>query len=350
MRLYHFLALGSQVTDRPYGTLLQGTRQAHRDQQAPATAKGGELRVKRNPPLAAPALCDSRYLSAKLRREAAKARVVKPLDIKCITGRVNVTIGPQGIRCKLPSIGPMGDSVGGRRGDIRGFSPASRRRMQRLLMTVDFTSCAAYLCGFTLPDVFDEAKHQAHWKALRKRLYRRLPGLVGVIWKKEWKRRLSGDRKGDWAPHYHMLLFLPVSVSEGMLWRILRQLWNEVVAPDDVDHLLHGCDVRAVDVPKGHAVAKLMLYISKYLAKTLDEADMPTGRLWGVWGKPPTAATSASMPWDQYVILMRRLRKWGRRSRYLRKASALWRGMSVWGNGYAIWDLTRGLAVEYSSP
>lgn len=162
---------------------------------------------------------------------------------------------------------------GGLRGKIRGFSPASRRRLLRRIAAVNkFASDRppAFLT-ITYPNEYpeDPTVYRSHARAFLKRL-RRKYGDRPVIWRLEFQRR--------GAPHFHMLIW-DLEVTEDMEdW--VRETWYDVVGSGDTKHQRHGTDLRQVDSWKGVAV-----YLSKYIAKVADEngeVHEPIGRWWGV--------------------------------------------------------------------
>jgi len=107
----------------------------------------------------------------------------------------------------------FGSNFGGIRGQCKGFSFASRRRMMERLNSV---SCAAPLPAFvtlTFPDACFDDNVSKFSKTAKlcldvwlKRLRRIVPGTSG-FWRMEWKARKSGLHEGKLFPHFHMLLW-----------------------------------------------------------------------------------------------------------------------------------------------
>ncbi len=104
-------------------------------------------------------------------------------------------------------------AIGGRRGQCRGFSFGSRRRMLDRLNQV--STCAEHpdFLTLTLPDeslddsVVSFAKTaKLHLDVFLKRLYRACPSCCG-FWRIEWKARLSGLHVGRLFPHFHLLVW-----------------------------------------------------------------------------------------------------------------------------------------------
>ena len=106
---------------------------------------------------------------------------------------------------------PSGVSVSGRqpeqRGEVIEFSKASQRRLVDLFASLR-TDCLPYLVTLTYPDQFPlyRNEYKRHLDTLGKRIRRRWPG-SSIIWKLEFKKRLSGENKGGIAPHYHLFVF-----------------------------------------------------------------------------------------------------------------------------------------------
>lgn len=125
---------------------------------------------------------------------------------------------------------------------------------------------------------------------MTKRLKRRGDDLgygAAGIWKLELVPRKSGQNKGKYAPHYHILLMGAAGVEDLLEFRVwLSKAWYEVVKSDDEKHLYAGTQCRPVE-SRAHA----MRYVSKYIAKqdTSPQAlwqlrILQTGRVWGKFG------------------------------------------------------------------
>jgi hypothetical protein len=171
---------------------------------------------------------------------------------------------------------------GGPRGRITEFSKSSRRRLQKVLASVDQGRISVPLfVTLTYPAAFphDPAVCNAHLRAFRERLTRRF-GTVAAIWRKEYQRR--------GAPHYHLLLFLDAPPESLRSW--VSESWYSIVGSGDERHLRAGTQVVRVKSWRGARG-----YAAKYLGKieTLQAAagclgqHIPagTGRLWGVWNR-----------------------------------------------------------------
>jgi len=156
--------------------------------------------------------------------------------------------------------------------------------------------------------------------------------LDGLIWKFEFQKR--------GAPHFHILMGFrePRELKTFRAW--VSTAWYEVVGSRDEKHLKAGTNVRGLYGP----VDRLMHYMAKYMGKR-EQATVETGRVWGEWGALPRVVLSwCRMNRGDWHILMRRVRGWGKKSRYLRQLRH--RSFHLYGNGGTLPALLRGL--EYS--
>ena len=103
--------------------------------------------------------------------------------------------------------GLSGQKGGGKRGVIRRFSEASRRRLLRALSRTLRGQLPVFVT-LTYPDGFpgDPRRWKADLKAWLKRVHRQFPKAAG-FWKLELKPRQSGSNQGEVAPHFHVLLW-----------------------------------------------------------------------------------------------------------------------------------------------
>lgn len=168
-----------------------------------------------------------------------------------------------------------------------GFSHESQVRLRDWLMRLDWASVAAagkraprgrgFFVTLTFADVvsFDYAKRCLF--AFRRRLEREYAG-VSAVWKLEVQRR--------GAPHFHLLLCLPVVIEWAGLAAWIRAAWRDVSGARVID-------VQAVNRAGG--VGRLMGYMVKYMGKRW-AASVATGRVWGLWN-------SESLPWGDGVAI-----------------------------------------------
>jgi hypothetical protein len=172
---------------------------------------------------------------------------------------------------------------------ITEFSPASRRRLMRLLNSINRDeSHLPFFITLTYHENWPETRRErkGHLDALQKRM-ERVYGKFAAVWRLEFQRR--------GAPHYHLLLFLDpeqiISYTGGgrrshrrsallKLRSHVAWMWNEIVDPSDFAHFQAGTSVEEIRSWKG-----VNSYAAKYLGKleTLRAGVEPPGRFWGIW-------------------------------------------------------------------
>ena len=162
----------------------------------------------------------------------------------------------------------------GLRGNVEGFSNASRRRLMRKIAAIDRETLETPPIFGTLTYPGEWPSDPKQWKrdldAWGKRLRRRHPNAC-VIWK------LEPQKRG--APHYHLLIFNVPHLDKH--W--LAQSWYEVVDSGDERHLRAGTRIESIRTWRG-----VMSYASKYTAKVVDELPEgweAVGRMWGIIGR-----------------------------------------------------------------
>lgn len=172
---------------------------------------------------------------------------------------------------------------GGRRGQVRGFSKASRKRLIEKMAAIRQPGKMTFLT-LTYPDAFPigcvadwKADQEAFFMALR----RRVPD-VRAIWRMELNDRKSGENRGLIAPHWHLMAFTAAEIPPDVLDE-LRKDWHRIAGNADENHLEHGFHTAPVR-SRRHAMA----YVSKYIAK--GEGDRyAVGRRWGMIGSFDTS-------------------------------------------------------------
>lgn len=221
----------------------------------------------------------------------------------------------------------------GDRGIISRFSAGSRLRLLRKMNKIDrnrVKPASIWMLTLTYPGrwVADPAVWKRDLQTLRKRIDRTW-GKMGAYWK------LEPQRRG--APHFHLLMFTPVNMHDGMTltgyrmhqgrrisrWRggqvnqfaqWIKTAWAAVVGSDDPAHVQAGTSVEPLESFKG-AVA----YAGKYLGKSCFFVDPDTGeelkvgRFWGEWcGEliPKAKPTCVALLWDHWTRIRRAMRKW----------------------------------------
>lgn len=230
---------------------------------------------------------------------------------------------------------------GGKRGKVLNFSAQSRRNMLTLLNQLQKEALPQFIT-LTLPGKTQVSAEQlnAAFHRLRMAFKRTFPG-CSAVWKKELADRKSGEFKGEWLPHYHLLAWsLPhhkfpfreyrgkwVNVKQTADgWRIrirflmdgqltetehtepsmeidgssrqdrltdwLSRMWYEFVGSGEGTHLNAGTSVEMILFATG-----VKRYAAKYLGKEQFGArnEYALGRYWGVWNKE-------CLPWASRVV------------------------------------------------
>jgi len=167
-----------------------------------------------------------------------------------------------------------------KRGKIKGFSRASRKRLMHLLGEIDKSEYErAYFITLTYPEHYpDWVTAKAHFDAFYKRMVRKF-GDFPVLWRAELQAR--------GAIHFHCIAFLGVDVLDAELSAIVAGAWYEVAGGGDPYHYLF--HIGALRGSKGCAsrvgsMRRVLYYVSKYVAK-VNEFEQGIGRFWGLLGK-----------------------------------------------------------------
>lgn len=158
---------------------------------------------------------------------------------------------------------------GGRRGVVREFSRASRRRLFQKFARL--TPSRATFITLTYPDNYPEVRDaKANLRAFLERIRRAYPESSG-IWRLEFQKR--------GAPHFHIIFYNLKYIP----FAVLRDAWKEIVgvSPDETLFI----NVRLIQSRK-----QVYSYVSKYVAKvsTLFNKDAYShaGRWWGIFNGP----------------------------------------------------------------
>ncbi len=183
---------------------------------------------------------------------------------------------------------PGPGQFGGLRGEVMGFSSASRRRLMRTIASVERKERPAFVT-LTYPDLF--AEDMDRWKrdmdTFGKRFRRKMPE-AGFLWRIEFKERKTGENAGKFAPHFHLLVYR-AKFSE--LRMFVPRAWHGVVGSGNGDHLAAGTRVERI-----YSLGGVMRYVGKYLAKEDDFPPEWTGRVWGIIGRE-------EIPWAVRIII-----------------------------------------------
>lgn len=253
---------------------------------------------------------------------------------------------------------------GGTRGDVVGFSRASRKRMMEFMMKARFDG-ALLFATMTYPDHFpiEPLQWKKDFEALRRRFERRYPQ-YRAIWRIEKKERLTGDMKGFEAPHFHLLVFtgdtyryslhekhiqdryrndrtkLVSSLSESFEEWLLDG-WHDIAGNSNEDHAKHGAFVVHC-----RNVRHAMKYVSKYIAKEENDHDA-IGRRWGRIGKFDTGYSLEVELTQSEMIALRRILAGWMKSKSKKYAKRLKRSFS--GVGFSVFGMGDGIKDENAS-
>jgi len=206
-------------------------------------------------------------------------------DIRHRNGALKIYQGGSLIECKMPlSWTNLDQKRGGTRGKVKAFSDASRRRMLRLIATLEQTRKPMWF-DLTYPDEFFDQRLDG--KQLKedhlKKFYQRLEYIfpeVAVIWKLEYKDRKSGQHVGELFPHFHMLVWGLHDENMFDLRKRIAVMWWEVCGMLSDDHLEAGTSVSRIKSYRG-----VFWYASKYMSKQVEKEVSEVGRWWGVKGR-----------------------------------------------------------------
>jgi hypothetical protein len=158
--------------------------------------------------------------------------------------------------------GPRVDKVP-LRGEVKGFSAASRLRLFKKINRLDFERVGrCTFCTFTwrddldfpLPEVITIARSHCQ-RSIERMANTKLCG----VWRVEWKTRKTGIRTGQAMPHVHVIYF-------GVPWldrKKVSQAWGQAIGTTK------GVSVKLEEIGN---MRKCLYYVSKYIAK-LDELD-----------------------------------------------------------------------------
>ena len=229
---------------------------------------------------------------------------------------------------------------GGIRGDIVGFSRASRKRMIEFMAKVRNVG-DMYFVTMTYDDeswLVKPNAHQEDFEAFRRRFERAFPNWK-AIWRVEVKERQSGQLIGQRVPHFHLLVFTgrndsdedKEAYSEGFrAWGV--RVWGEILQAQNPAFEIYGFHVTPVRTRK-HAYH----YISKYIGKSEND-DIACGRRWGRIGQFDTSSSETILLTDDEALAFRRLVKRWLRNRNPAYARSFKRqnstaGFSIFGLG-----------------
>lgn len=245
---------------------------------------------------------------------------------------------------------------GGRRGRVQGKSAAARRRQLQLMARVKPRG-RVYFVTLTYSDEYWYSWEA--WKRDLHTLFKRMARLwpeFGALWALELVERKSGYRLGEWAPHFHLILFgvdvekVEDGPDEYQLKRdgekasdVLRlQAWFkrnwyevnhigavgvvgkpgryvkfQVPVPEGEESEVHINRKRGADVVELDSRRKIYSYVSKYTSKAgpgmVDDVGevLDTGRTWGYRGAVPLhPGYKIPLGEEDIITLKRMIKRW----------------------------------------
>ena len=240
--------------------------------------------------------------------------------------------------CRLSEVGARRPFVGTglkKRGEVKGFSRASRLRMTELLQSIDRSKVAStFFATLTVPRGERDFKGLERDRRLwLKRFERQFPGMASIVWKKEPHK--SG------TPHLHALIFWwsnPPKMVEFRQWNDVA--WAEVVKSVNPHHAERGCRVELMRTWNGVA-----FYAGKYIGKANEVSVRESGRIWGVHNRKLLAVSISEEVLEPEVG--KRMRRTLRKLQERKKSHWLERVQKK--DGSFVWVKLRGQSYRIKS-
>jgi len=160
------------------------------------------------------------------------------------------------------------------RGRVKSFSRQSRSRLMQRAAAVNVRDMKhlPVLLTLTYPDDYpdDPAVYKRHLDRFHV-AYQREYGKVGTIWKLEFQRR--------GAAHFHLMPYFLGGIGHTFTFRQwCKRTWYHIVGSGDEKHLDQGAQITLIQSVRG-----VTSYLSKYVAKQVEDVEQNVGRWWGVW-------------------------------------------------------------------
>lgn len=185
-----------------------------------------------------------------------------------------------------------------KRGQVRGLSTASRRRLTRFFCEINTEELSAPIF-VTLTFRNDRAKEESYrclrvWLKSIRRHYRGM----------QWLWRMELQLRG--VVHFHLFLWhRPGSdawIRSTALHRWLAREWHRIADPNNRAHGKYGCVVDSI-----HDRRKARQYVAKYCAKESELDAFLTGRRWGHSASIPRQPMSTCDLTERQAIVYRRI-------------------------------------------
>lgn len=169
------------------------------------------------------------------------------------------------------------------RGQVEEFSRAARLRMLKYIAVVDWQKMGrGIFLTLTYPDEVDTTSGKVlnkHRYLIHRHIEKELGRKVPVLWKVEWKPRLTGKKIDYLYPHWHLLIF----DNSYLEHEKIKMLWKSVI---------HSEQTPIVHIVRADSEVGTAKYVAKYASKHdyyLDNAaylNKPAiGRQWGILRK-----------------------------------------------------------------
>lgn len=182
----------------------------------------------------------------------------------------------------------------GRRGVVKGFTPAARLRMMRTVAMIDWRDAKASLfVTLTYPDSVAEREMKTRTRdryIFLRSMENYLERKVGVLWRLEWIPRKSGTLVGKMMPHVHLIVFGVDYVP----YLLINEWWKNALRVDG--HV----STYVVRIRGGKDVGK---YVTKYCSKPCQSPSLVNatylhnvGRHWGIHRR-------THFPWCERFVL-----------------------------------------------
>ena len=177
--------------------------------------------------------------------------------------------------------------VGAKKGRISEFNWATGQRIRFTLGKLWKIFLPVH-CVVTFPDEYYEYRFTGKktlevWHAFAERFRRKFPD-IGVVWRREHKRRLSGLHVGEFFPHFHMLVY---GIGEDLLRSWLPLAWFQVMGELNEKGIKVGTSADSVNTWR-----EMKNYMSKYVSKNDTDYFAEPG-----WGKWWGFINRKSLPW-----------------------------------------------------
>lgn len=277
------------------------------------------------------------------------------LDLDRISARQlgwHLVACPGGAILRGAARGPR-NGPGGQRSVITGLSPAAARRLREHLVALPLYRLPAAHVTLTFHDGYTASWEawKGSWHHFSTRLLQKwAPWGPGLVWVLELQKR--------GAPHFHVIVTFQREPNWHLFQKWVQTAWNAIAEPGDAAHFVHGTHFKRIRAEDKQGLTRLSRYLAGYIAKAKQKRRvdretgeiLPTGRMWGVDGNvPQEILTELLLSYEEAVRFRRRLRSWGRQSRYLRLIGKRYQGALVMGDPGAILQVARGLGHPHSS-